>query len=149
MDNFPHLPTLLSVAIALLLLVFILNRWLFGPLNEILERRKQEIESSREAFEKAKQQTEARLVEIEAILAEARRKAYEIRERAQAAGRDLCEVELQAARQETIIQIDEAKAEITSEVARAKKVLESEAEGIARKIAERLLLRPIGTEGGS
>ena len=149
MDNFPHLPTLLSVAVALVLLVFILNRWLFGPLNAILERRKQEIDSAREGFEEAKRQTESRLAEIEAILDETRREAHEIREQAQTAGRELREAELQAARQDAMAQIDEAKAEIASEVARAKEALASEADGIARSIAERLLGRPVGTGGDS
>ena len=61
MENFPHPPTMLAVAAAVVVLVFILNRWLFGPLNEILAKRRSEVDEARRRFEEARSTQEERL----------------------------------------------------------------------------------------
>jgi len=149
MENFPHLPTLLSVAAAVVLLVFILNRYLFRPLNDILERRRQRTEEARHELEEAQATQAARLEEIERRLGEARREAYEIREAAQRAGRERRDARLQEARQEAQEMLQAARQEIEEELDSAKESLEGEAERLSKRIAQRLLGRPVagGKEG--
>lgn len=146
MENFPHPPTLVLVAAAVVALVFILNRWLFGPLNEILARRQNEIESARAEFETAKQLQEERIARVESRLAEARKEAYGVREEALREARQNRDEVLAGARADAQARVDEARAEIQQQVAEAKTELESEAQAIARRVAEQLLGRPIAAD---
>lgn len=145
MENFPHLPTLLSVAAAVVLLVFILERYLFRPLNDILETRRRRSEEARRELEEAQATQTARLEEIERRLSEARREAYEIREAGQRAGRERRDAQLEEARQEAQEMLQAAREEIEEELESAKDSLEGEAERLADMIAERLLGRPVSS----
>lgn len=147
MENFPHLPTLISVALAALVLIAILDRWLFRPLNAILDERRERVEGARAELEQARETHEERLAEIEAQLADARREAYSIREDAQRRGRQRRDELLQEARQEARQELDSAKQEIAAEVASAKESLEDEASRVAEQIAGRLLESPAGSAG--
>ncbi len=146
MDNFPHPPTMLLVAAAVLALVFVLNKWLFGPLNRTLAARQAEIESARTAFEAAKHIQEERLAAIEIELADARRETFAIREQEQAAGKAKRDAVLAAARAAATQQIEQAKTELEAEVGRAKQQLDEQADELARNIAERLLGREVGAK---
>lgn len=148
MENFPHPPTLVLVAAAVVALVFILNRWLFGPLNEILATRRDEIEAARAEFEKAKQLQEERIARVESRLAQARKQAYGIREDALREARQRRDEILAEARADAQARVDEARAEIQEEVAAAKAELDSEARAIARRVAEQLLRRPVTADEG-
>lgn len=149
MDNFPHLPTLVLVAAAVVVLIFILNKFLFGPLNEILAKRQAEVEEARAAFDDATRQQDARLQQVEQRLADARKESFVLREREQAEGKRLREAELSAARADAAAAVEQAKAELQAEVDVAKQQLEHQADEIARKVAERLLDRPVGAGQGS
>lgn len=149
MENFPHPPTLILVAAAVVALVFILNRWLFGPLNEILAQRQGEIDRAREEFQRAKEVQDRRIAEVETRLAEARKQAYGVRETAMQEGRAQRDEVLAAARADTMARVEAAKQEIQSEVAEARAQLDDDARSIARKVAEQLLGRPVSSGGGS
>ena len=139
---------MLLVAAAVVALVVILNRFLFGPLNAILAERERETESARAEFEKARELEQERLTQIEARLADARKEAFEIRSEATRDGRATRDEALAAARADAAAEIDRARGEITAHVAAAKRELSSEAETLARQVAERLLGRQVaGTEG--
>ena len=150
MENFPHLPTILLVAAAVLALVFILNRWLFGPLNAILAQRQAEIDNARSELEDAQRIQNERLEAVEARVAESRKESYGIRERAHGEAREEREQVLAAARADAAKEIEAARAEIGQQIDEARSQLESDADEIARTIAERLLGRPVDadTDGG-
>jgi len=143
MDNFPHPPTMILVAAALLVLVFILNRWLFGPLNRILSRRADEIASAQAAFDNASRTQEKRLAAVEAQLAEARKEAFSIREAEQAAARQKRDGLLADARAEAMQRVEQARDELRREVDTARQELEARAEELAGNIAQRLLGRDL------
>lgn len=149
MENFPHLPTLALVATAVVVLVFILNRWLFGPLNTILARRQAEIAAARAEFEEARQLQEDRIAQVESRLAEARKDAFGVREAAIRDGRAGRDDVLAAARADAQASVDRAREEIQRQVAEAKVELESEAQAIARRVAEQLLGRQVDADEGS
>ncbi len=148
MENFPHPPTIVAVAAAVVLLVFILNRWLFTPLGEILEKRQAEIDGARQSFEAAQREQQKRLEEIETRLVVGRKEAFAIREQAQQEARAKREELLAEARQEAAAEIAAAKEQIAADVAKAHTELESQAEEIAAQIGERLLGRPVTSGGG-
>jgi len=146
MENFPHPPTILLVAGAVLALVFILNRWLFGPLNAILSQRQAEIDSARGELEDAQRVQDERLAAVEARVAESRKESYQIREQAHGEARERREQVLGAARDDAAKEIAEARAEIGRQIDDARAQLESDADEIARTIAERVLGRPVDTD---
>lgn len=148
MENFPHLPTILLIAGAVLALVFILNRWLFGPLNAILAQRQAEIDTARGELEAAQRVQDERLAAVEARVAEARKESYGIREQAHGEGRERRDQVLAAARDDAAKEIEEARAEISRQIAAARTQLESDADEIARTIAERILGRPVDADAG-
>lgn len=149
MENFPHPPTLALVAAAVLVLVWILNRWLFGPLNGILAERQAEIADARAEFEQAKQIQDERIAQVESRLADARKEAFGVREAAIRDGRSRRDQVLAEARADAQASVDRAREEIQRQVAEAKDELEAEAETIARRVAEQLLGRRVGAGGGS
>ncbi len=144
MDNFPHPPTMFLVAGALVALVFILNRWLFGPLNEILGKRQAEIDEARARFEHAQRVQRERLEAVEARLSEARQEAFAIRERAQQAARARRDAVLAEARADAARQIEQAREQLRAEIDEARASLEARADELARAAAEKLLGRPLG-----
>ena len=149
MENFPHLPTILLVAGAVVALVFILNRWLFGPLSAILAQRQSEIDDAQRELEEAQRMQNERLEAIEARVAESRKESFGIREHAHGEARAHREQVLGAARDDAAKEIEQARAEIGEQIEAARAQLETDADAIARTIAERVLGRPVDADGGS
>jgi len=147
MDNFPHLPTILSVAAAAIVTTLILNQWLFKPLNRILLQRKQRTNDALQKFQEAQETQAQRLSEIEANLAEARREAYDIREAAQRSGRERREELMKEARDAAQEVLEAARGDIAADVEAARGELEAEADRLSEMIAERLLGRQLTSEG--
>jgi F-type H+-transporting ATPase subunit b len=148
MENFPHLPTLLSVASAVLVLILMLNRFLFRPLRTIIDERERRTGEARAELDDARGVQERRLDEIEQRLKEARREAYEIREAAQRAGRIRRDELMAEARQQAHQVVDEARQEIAEDLETARHDLEAEAERLSQMIAERVVGRPLSADGG-
>lgn len=147
MDNFPHLPTIALVAAAIIAMVIIANRWLFGPLTAILAKRQAEIDGASEAFANAVRIQEERLAEVEERVSTARKEAYGIRQHAQAEARAERERLLGEARAEAARTVEEAKAEIDTQINEARQQLEADAGDLAKQIADRILARPVSSGG--
>ncbi len=145
MDNFPHLPTIALVAAAVVALIFIANRWLFGPLNAILAQRQAEIDDASAAFADAIRAQEQRLAEVEERVSKARKEAYAIREQAHTEARADRDRVLGEARAEAALKVETAKAEIDAQIEAARRQLATDADDLAERIAERLLERPVGS----
>lgn len=139
---------MLLVAAAVVALVVILNRFLFGPLNAILAQRERETETARAEFEAARQLEESRLAEIEARLDATRKEAFAIRGEAQREGRSQRDETLAAARADATAEVDRARADIARQVHEAKQQLTEQAATLATQVAERVLGRPIAGRGG-
>lgn len=148
MEDFPNLATLLSVASAVIVLTVVLNFLLFNPLRKVLDERQQRSDEARAGLDEAQALQAQRLDEIERRLKDARREAYEIREKAQQAGRQRGDELMQEARQQARAMVEAARAEINADIDTAKKDLEAEAERLAQMIAERVLGRPVGSQRG-
>ena len=148
MENFPHLPTLLSVAAAVIVLTLVLNKFLFTPLRGIIDERERRTKAAQSELDEARAVQEQRLAEIEARLKEARREAFEIRDAAQREGRAHRDKLMAEARQEAQKIVDEAREGIAADVQSARGDLEAEAERLSQMIAERVLGRPVTPDGG-
>jgi F-type H+-transporting ATPase subunit b len=148
MENFPHLPTILSVASAILVLTLVLNQFLFKPLRAIIDERARRTAEARSALDAAHAEQERRLQQIEQRLKEARREAFEIRDNAARSGRAKRDELMAEARQQAHQMVDEARQEIATDIESARRDLEAEAERLAQMIAERVLGRPVSSGGG-
>ena len=147
MENFPHLPTILSVGSAVIVLTLVLNQFLFKPLRSIIDERQRRTDEARGELDEARAVQERRLDEIEQRLKEARREAYEIRDASSRAGRAHRDAMMTEARQQAHEVVDQARAEIAGDVEVARKDLEAEAERLSQMIADRVLGRPVGSSG--
>lgn len=137
----------LVVFISILLLIFILNRTLFKPINQVLDERNH-LGAGRMA--EAKQllaQYEQRLNGYEQQIQSARAEAYQFMETqrrdAQAARTEM----IAQVKSETAVQIAAAREEISKQTAAAKANLEGEARAMAGVISSQILHRPISGGG--
>ncbi|MDP6686686.1 MAG: ATP synthase F0 subunit B [Acidobacteriota bacterium] len=149
MENFPHLPTLLSVGAAVFFLMLVLNQFLFKPLRSIIDERERRTTHAQEELQAANVLNAERLDQIENRLKEARREAYDIRDAAQREGRAKRDERMMEARQAAQDIVEKARAELAADVEIAHQDLESEAERLSQVIAEQVLGRPVGPKGGS
>lgn len=137
----------LVVFISILLLIFILNRTLFKPINQVLDERNH-LGAGRMA--EAKQllaQYEQRLNGYEQQIQSARAEAYQFMETqrrdAQAARAEM----IAQVKSETAAQIAAAREDISKQTVAAKANLESEARAMAGVISSQILHRPISGGG--
>lgn len=148
-----HKPGIINLDFSLILqilnfiiLVWILNRFLFKPLSAFLTKRAEGIKQSldeakaaREEAAKMQQEYQARMLaiqrEAEAKREEALRQVEEERRRL-----------LAASREEAERLVGEARAQIEREVERAKAVLREEAVTLSLQVAERVLRRDLTDE---
>ena len=149
MENFPHLPTLLSVGAAVVFLMLVLNQFLFKPLRTIIDERERRTTHAQEELEAANILQAERLDQIANRLKEARREAHDIRDTAKRAGRAERDERMMEARKAAQDIVEKAREELAADVEIARKDLESEAERLSQVIAEQVLGRPVGSEGGS
>jgi len=130
-------PTFLLVG----LLYFYLKRMFFRPLERVLETRRQATEGARQWAEETFSQAAGKAAEYQAALRAARAGIYQEQEEA----RRRFEQEHAAAAQEVKRKADEMVQEsgqrLQSEVAEAKRGLESRAGSLATQMVERVLAR--------
>jgi len=137
----------LFIFFSIILLIFILNRTLFKPINRILDERER-LGAGR--IIEAKQllaQYDKRLAKYEDQIREARAEAYqhlEAQRKESLADRQEMVAKVKA---ETAAQVQAAKGEIDRQVESAKQNLENEARAMASTISSQLLRRPVGTGG--
>ena len=148
MENFPHLPTLLSVGAAVIFLTLVLNQFLFKPVRGIIDDRERRTKDARDELDGASALQTQRLDEIEMRLKDTRREAYDIRDAAQRAGRAERDERMMEARQTAQEIVEKAREELAGDLETARKDLESEADRLSQMIAERVLGRPVGPHRG-
>ena len=149
MENFPHLPTLLSVGAAVVFLMLVLTQFLFKPLRSIIDERERRTTHAHEELEAANILQAERLDQIDNRLKEARREAHDIRDAAHRAGRAERDERMTEARKAAQDIVEKARAELAADVEIAHKDLESEAARLSEVIAKQVLGRPVDPEGES
>jgi F-type H+-transporting ATPase subunit b len=107
-----NLPGLLWHLVNFLVLFFLLQRFLFKPVRGMLEARAERVRDSMEQAERARRQAEQAEADRQALLAETRREAEQIRARAdEQAKRILADAETRAKERQ---QLAETQAETTA-----------------------------------
>jgi len=135
--------TLLGQMLAFALLIWFVNKLLWGPLTEMMDKRQKRIADGLAAADKGKHDLELSAKRSADILREAKEKAGEIVNSGEKRASEIIEEAKAQARIEGERIVTGAKAEIEQEVFRAREQLRSQVSAIALAGAGRILGREI------
>jgi F-type H+-transporting ATPase subunit b len=133
----------LHIAI-ILVMVFVLNRTLFKPINRILEERERRTRGRSGEAREILQRVDEKAASYERSLREARAEGYRLMERERAEAMSERQARLNALREEIGRTVEEEKQLIRSQAEEARRTLEADARGIAAEISSQILHRPVG-----
>ena len=135
--------TLIAQMIAFGLLIWFVNKVMWGPLSGIMEARQKRIADGLAAAEKGKHEEELAKKKAIELIKEAKSQAADIVAQGQKRASEIIEESKAAARSEGERIITAANADIEREINQAKEVLRSQVAGIAIAGAEKVLKREI------
>ena len=135
--------TLLGQMLAFALLIWFVNKLLWGPLTEMMDKRQKRIADGLAAADKGKHELELAAKRSADILREAKEKAGEIVNNGEKRASEIIEEAKAQAKIEGERIVTGAKAEIEQEVFRAREQLRSQVSAIALAGAGRILGREI------
>jgi F-type H+-transporting ATPase subunit b len=127
----------------ILVMVFVLNRTLFKPINRILEEREKRTRGRSGEARGILQRVEESTANYERALREARAEGYRLMEQVRAEAMRERQLVLNSIREEVDRLTTEQKEAIAAQTEAARATLGSDALSIAREIGERILHRPI------
>ena len=136
--------SLVFVLLLFLLFVFVMNRLLFRPISRILDQRQTLTVGAAHDARAAARRYEMRLGEYEATIRQARAESYKQLETRRAAALEARHQVVEAAKQQTTEEINQAKAEIGRQTEQARTLLATESEQIAENISRTILGRTVG-----
>ncbi len=135
--------TLLIQMIAFMLLIWFVNKVLWGPLSKLMEDRQKRISDGLSAAEKGKHELELAENKAKEVLKEAKTQAQNILGQAEKRGSEIVEDAKVKATEEAGRIKASAQAEIEQEVSRAREELRKEVASIAVSGAEKILGKEI------
>lgn len=139
--------TILLHILFVVVMVAILNRTLFRPINKILAEREAQTSGRASEAKLVQEDTKKRLLHYERGLGEARSAGYHLIELERAEALKLRENEINQVREEIRAGTEREKADIQSQVAMAREALKVEALTIAIQIGTQILHRPVTDTG--
>ena len=135
--------TLLIQIIAFIVLIWFVNKVLWGPLSKLMEERQKKIADGLSAAEKGKHELELAEQKAKEVLKDAKSQAQNILSQAEKRSSEIVEdAKVKAAEEADRIKAS-AQAEIEQEVSRAREDLRKEVAGIAISGAEKILAKEI------
>ncbi len=137
--------TLIAQMIAFILLIWFVNKVLWGPLSQMMEARQKRIADGLAAAEKGKHEQELAEKRAKEVLQDAKNQAAEIIAQAQKRSSEIVEESKDNARAEGERIVNAAKAEIEREVAQAREQLRSQLASVAVAGAEKILKKEINS----
>lgn len=137
--------TLLGQIIAFVLLIWFINRLLWGPMSKMLEDRQKRIADGLAAGDKGRRDLELAEKRAKETLHEAKAKAAEILAQADKRAVEIVNEAKGEARKEGERIVAQAKSEIEQEVVRARETLRAQVASLAVAGAARILKKEIDT----
>lgn len=138
--------TLILHGAIIIIMVIVLNRTLFRPINRILEERDRRTRGLRSEAEQTLVTIEQSLRQYEQTLRGARTEGYQLLERQRAEAIRERERQIASARELLSKQTSTEKQEIRSQAEIARTTLSKEAKRIALRISSQILGRPVTSE---
>ena len=140
--------TLILHAAIIIIMVVVLNRTLFRPINRILEGRARRTRGLLSEAEQTLVRIDQSLRKYEQTLRGARAEGYQLLERQRAEAIRERERQIASARELLSKQTSTEKQQIRSQAEVARTTLSKEARRIALKISSQILGRPVARDGG-
>ena len=138
-----NITSLLTQLISFTILVFVLYKFLYGPITRMLDQRAERIKASLEAADRARAEAASSAAQVESQMAEARQEGQRlIAEARESAGR-LREQEEARARQQVEEMLAKARADIQQERDSAVEDVRREFAGLAVLAAEKVVQREL------
>ena len=138
-----HWESLVIAAISFIILYFLLNRYAFGPLFSIMEKRQEMVQNQISEAERNRAESEKLLAEQKAAIEQARKDAYEIIERARVSSSKEAENLIAQAREDAERIKSEALREIESEKNKAVAALRSQVSALSVMIASKIIEKQV------
>ncbi|RJE85585.1 ATP synthase F0 subunit B [Paenibacillus sp. 1011MAR3C5] len=142
MDKFIWESTVFAI-VAFLVLLWLLNKYAFGPLFTVMEKRRQLIQEQMNTAETSRKAAEASLDEQKVALEQARKEAYAIIDQARSTSTKQADEIVQSAKNEATRLKDDALKDIESEKNKAIAALRTEVGGISVKIASKIIEKQV------
>ncbi len=133
--------TLIAQLISFLILLFILNRIMFRPLQGVMGERESFIEKIKLDTENKAKEFEQLNLKMKALESDIRKEAFEIGRELEEGGAQEASVILKSTRQEIESIKEKMEAKINAQISDAKKHLQKESEALAVNFMEKLLDR--------
>ncbi|MFB3854809.1 MAG: ATP synthase F0 subunit B [Vicinamibacterales bacterium] len=134
-------PAIIWVVLIVLLLAFVLDRWLFRPLVGVMEERAATVRSARELAELSAEKARRAAAEFEASTRAAQAEIYRQMDETRRAALEERAAMLAATREDVKRAAEEAAARLDKQVAEAEARLEQEAGRLGAEVVERVLGR--------
>ena len=135
---FPDGTIFIHIAL-ILLMIWILNRTLFRPINSIIDSREKNKGGFSSEAEKILSEVDQKESKYTAELLDTRSKSYELVEKEQKKATAAHEQKLADAKAETAASFDSGKAELDKQASDARAAIDTDAEKLADKIAASIL----------
>ena len=136
--------TLILHVIIILVMVWILNKTLYKPINRILEAREKRTRGRMSEAQEILNDVGEKVSNYERQLRQARAEGYALAEQERTAAMQERQGKLNEMRQQLSESLAQEKQTIQTQVEEARVTLDSESRRIAREISERVLDRPMG-----
>jgi F-type H+-transporting ATPase subunit b len=133
--------SMLVILVIFWITYWILKKFLFQPIVEILRERRETVETARAEHVAAPEQADTKIDAEREKLNRARVEAAARRDELRKAAEDHREAVLGETREETDARLRAAQAELEAEVATQRKTLETQARALAGRISDKLLER--------
>jgi F-type H+-transporting ATPase subunit b len=137
--------TLILHVIIILVMVWILNKTLYKPINRILEAREKRTRGRMSEAQEILTNVSEKVSHYERQLRQARAEGYAMSEQERTLAMQERQQKINEMRQQLSESIAQEKQTIQTQVEEARVTLESESRRIAREIGERVLDRPVGS----
>lgn len=137
--------TLILHVIIILVMVWILNKTLYKPINRILEAREKRTRGRMSEAQEILTDVGEKVSNYERQLRQARAEGYALAEQERTAAMQERQGKLNEMRQQLSESIAQEKQTLQTQVEEARVTLDSESLRIAREIGERVLDRPVGS----
>lgn len=138
--------TLIAQVVAFVVMIWLVNKYLWKPISSLLEQRQQRIADGLAAAEKGKHERELAEEHAKEVLHDAKSRASEIINQAERRAGEIVEEAKSDARAEGQRLIEAANAEIEQEFIRAREQLRKEVAEIAIDGAQKILKREIDAQ---
>jgi F-type H+-transporting ATPase subunit b len=136
--------TLILHVIIILVMVWILNKTLYKPINRILEAREKRTRGRSSEAQEILNDVSEKASTYERQLRGARAEAYAVTEQERTAAMQERQQKLNEMRQQLSESIAQEKQTIQRQAEEARATLDAESRSLAREIGERVLNRPVG-----